>query len=253
MRDKDRDKYETFFKSFGRILKYGIYSNFGMDKDFLEDLLLFYSSTFKKLITIEEYIKDMKENQKYIYYATGESIDKIDKLPQTEFAKDKGYDILYLTEEVDEFTIKTLFKYKDKEFKSVSSESDEFANENNDTEENKELFTFMKETLGDKVNDVKASEKLKNYPVCITSKGDLSIEMEKVLKTMPNSDRVKAIKILEINPNHEIFKVLKESFEYNKGKLKALTNVLYNQALLIEGLAIDDPVEYANDVYNLIK
>jgi molecular chaperone HtpG len=250
MLKNDRDKYETFFKTFGKVIKYGVYSDWGINKDFLQDLLMFYSSKEKKLVTLDEYISRMKEDQKYIYYATGSSIEKIDRLPQTEFAKDKDYEILYLTEEVDEFAIKMLFKYKDKEFKSVSSDEEKTEEKN---EDNKDIFEFLKETLKDKVKDVKPSTKLKTHPACITSAGELSIEMEKVLKMMPNSEGVKAEKILEINTEHNLFKVIKDSFETDKEKVKTIARILYNQSLLIEGLDIEDPVEYANDIYSLIK
>lgn len=253
----DREKYAEFYKNFGRQLKYGVYTDFGMNKDVLEDLLLFYSSTEKKLVSFDEYVSRMKENQKYIYYATGESLDRIEKLPQTELIKDKGFEILYFTDDIDEFAIKMLMKYKEKEFKSVSSKDlgfdiDEKENKE-ETEENKELFNFMKETLGDKVKEVRASKRLKSHPVCLANDGELSIEMEKVLNMMPDNQNVKADKILEININHEMFNSIKKAFAEDKDKLKMLSNLLYNQALLIEGLPIDDPVQFANDICCLIK
>lgn len=251
MLKENREKYETFFKSFGRIIKYGVYNEWGQNKDFLKDLLLFYSSSEQKYVTLDEYISRIKEEQKCIYYAAGESISKIDKLPQTEFAKDKGYEILYLTEEIDEFVIKTLIKHGDYEFKSVSSDKAEVKDETPDKE--KEIFKYMSEILKDKVKYVKASNILKTHPVCITSSGEISVEMEKLLKMMPNSDGIKADKILEINTNHEMYEVIKNSYKKDKEKLKKITNVLYNQALLIEGLNVEDPVEYANDVFDLIK
>ncbi|MDP4178090.1 MAG: molecular chaperone HtpG [Bacillota bacterium] len=256
MLKNDRDKYDEFFKNFGRQLKYGVYSEFGSNKDVLQDLIMFYSSTEKKLVSLDEYVSRMKEDQKYIYYAAGDSVDKIEKLPQTETIKDKGYEILYFTEDIDEFAIRMVMKYKEKEFKNVSSgdlgfEADEKESKQQ-TEENKDLFNFIKESLNGKVKDVKASNRLKSHPVCLTNEGELSIEMEKVLNTMPNGESVKADKVLEINTNHEIFKTVKNAFESDKDKLKVISNLLYNQALLIEGLSIEDPVQYANDVCSLI-
>lgn len=257
MQKKDREKYETFFESFGKQLKYGVYSEWGKNKEVLQDLLMFYSSTEKKLVSLEEYVSRMKEEQKYIYYAVGESISRIEKLPQTELISDKGFEILYFTDEVDEFAIKMLMNYKEKEFKSVSSgdlgiEADE-KESNQQTEENKELFDFMKETLEGKIKEVRASKRLKSHPVCLASEGDLSIEMEKVLNMMPDSQNVKADKILEINTNHHMFETIKNAFKEDKDKMKMLSNLLYNQALLIEGLPIEDPVQFANDVCELIK
>jgi len=257
MLKNDRDKYDEFFKEFGSQLKYGVYSDFGMHKEELQDLLLFYSSTEKKLVSLDEYISRMKEDQKYIYYATSESVEKIAKMPQTELLEDKGFEILYFTDEIDEFAIKMLTSYKEKEFKSVSSgdlglDADEKESDK-ETEENKELFESMKEALGGKVTAVRASKRLKNHPVCLTNEGELSIEMEKVLSMMPDSPGVKADKILEINTNHEIFSALKKAFEEDKDKLSLLSNLLYSQALLIEGLTIEDPVQFANDVCRLIK
>lgn len=252
----DREKYETFYNNFSRQLKFGVYDNFGVDKDVLKDLILFYSSRKEKLTTIAEYVVDMAEDQKYIYYATGESIEKINKLPQTEFIKDKGYEILYLTDDVDEFAIKVLTNYDSKEFKSVSDsdlgiESDEKPKEEN--QEEKEIFAFMKEVLVDSVKDVRASTRLKSHPVCITSEGDLSIEMEKVLNALPtNSNKVKAERILEINVNHTAFKTIQRLYENDKDKLKKYTGILYNGALLIEGLTVEDPVAFSNDICELI-
>lgn len=254
----DREKYITFFESFGRTLKYGMYSEWGANKETIQDLLMFYSSTEKKLVTLDEYVSRMKEDQKSIYYATGESTAKIDKLPQTEIVADNGYEILYFTDEIDEFAIKVLMNYKEKEFKNVSSadmdlKTDE--NENDETqEENKDIFEFMKEALDGKVKEVRPSKRLKTHPVCLASEGELSIEMEKVLQSMPdNPGNIHAEKILEINTNHEMFEKIKNSFANDKDKLRKLSSVLYNQALLIEGLQIEDPVQYANDVYELIN
>lgn len=254
----ERDKYEEFYKSFGRQLKYGIYSDFGSNKEVLQDLLMFYSSKEKKMVTLDEYVSRMPEEQKYIYYAAGESNERIEKLPQTEVLLDKGYEILYFTDDVDEFAIRMIMKYKDKEFKSVSSgdlgiEADENKESSNDQDkENKELFECMKNTLSGKVKDVRASKRLKNHPVCLANDGDLSIEMEKILNSMPNNQNIKADKILEININHDVFKALKEAYAKDKDKLNLYTDILYNQALLIEGLSINDPVEFTNNICKIM-
>jgi molecular chaperone HtpG len=248
----EREKYEDFYDAFGRQLKYGVYSDFGQHKDDLQDLLMFYSSKEEKLVTLAEYVSRMPEDQKYIYYATGESNERIEKLPQTELVSDKGYEILYFTDEIDEFAIKMLMNYKEKEFKSVSSGDLGFEEEQKETEEevkeNKELLHSMKEILAGKVKDVRVSKRLKNHPVCLTADGEISIEMEKVLNAMPNNQEVKADKVLEINANHEVFTSLKDAYENDKEKLGLFTNLLYNQALLIEGLPIQDPVEFTNDI-----
>ncbi|AIF41999.1 molecular chaperone HtpG [Virgibacillus sp. SK37] len=251
---EDREGYEKFFESFGRQLKYGVYSDFGANKDTLQDLLLFYSSKEKKLVSLDEYASRMPEDQKYIYYATGESIDRIDKLPQTELVADKGYEILYFTDEVDEFAIKMLMQYKEKEFRSVSSGDLglDMTEENNKAEEeaasNKDLFTEMKKQLEGKVKDVKVSNRLKSHPVCLSTDGEISVEMEKVLSAMPNNQQIKAEKVLEINPDHEVYHSLKTAYESDKEKFALYTNLLYNQALLIEGLPVGDPVEFTNDI-----
>ena len=253
----DREKYETFFNAFGRQLKYGVYSDFGQNKDTLKDLLLFYSSTEEKLVTLSEYVERMKEDQKYIYYATGESHARIERLPQTEIVQDKGYEILYFTDDIDEFAIKMLLNYDEKEFKSVSSGDlgfeDDQAEEKTATEEDQAIFDQMKEILKGKVSDVRLSKRLKTHPVCLSNEGDISIEMEKVLSMMPENQGVKAEKVLEINTDHDIFKSLKQASESNKDMMETYTNVLYNQALLIEGLPVEDPVSYANDVWKVMK
>ena len=253
-----REDYEEFFKNFGMQLKYGIYSDFGMNKEKLQDLILFYSSKEKKMVTLKEYVERMKEDQKYIYYASGDSFDRIDKLPQTEVVKDKGYEILYLVDDIDEFAIKALMTYEEKEFRSVSSgdlgiENDEEDKEiETETKENKDLFEAMKSILDDKVKEVKPSKRLKNHPVCLSSEGELSIEMEKVLSMMPDGEGIKADKVLEINIDHNVFNRLKAAFEDDKEKLKLYTELLYNQALLIEGLSIEDPVEFTNNIWKLM-
>lgn len=259
MLKNDREKYEAFYENFGRQLKYGVYSDFGQNKETLQDLLMFYSSKEKKMVTLEEYVGRMKEDQKYIYYASGDSIERIDKMPQTELLSEQGYEILYFTDDVDEFAIRMLMNYKEKEFKSVSSgdlgieEKDEKENNEIEAQDNKEVFEFMKEALSDKIKDVRPSKRLKNHPVCLATDGELTIEMEKILNTMPNNQEIKAEKILEINTDHEVFKALKAAFENDKEKLKVYTNVLYNQALLIEGLAVDDPVEFTNNICKLMS
>ncbi|MDR4886327.1 molecular chaperone HtpG [Fredinandcohnia sp. QZ13] len=258
MLKNEREQYEKFYDSFGRQLKFGVYSDFGSNKDTLQDLLLFYSSKEKKLVTLDEYVSRMPEDQKYIYYATGDSVERIDKLPQTELVADKGYEILYFTEDIDEFAIKMLMKYKEKEFKSVSSsdlgfepnESDKATEE--EQNENKELFEYMKNALAGKVTDVRISKRLKTHPVCLSTDGEISIEMEKILNAMPDNQNIKADKVLEINVHHEVFQSLKTAFEQDKTKLDLYTHLLYNQALLIEGLPIQDPVEFTNDICKIM-
>lgn len=258
MLKNERDKYEKFYESFGRQLKYGIYSEFGSNKDVLQDLLMFYSSKEKKMVTLDEYIYRMPEDQKYIYYAAGESVERIEKLPQTEVILDKGYEILYFTDDVDEFAIRMLMTYKDKEFKSASSGDLGIETEENedssssDDKENKELFEDMKNILSGKVKDVRISKRLKNHPVCLSNDGELSIEMEKILNSMPNSENIKADKVLEININHDVFKSIKEAYKEDKDKLRLYTNLLYNQALLIEGLPVEDPVEFTNNICKIM-
>ncbi|KYC64397.1 molecular chaperone HtpG [Heyndrickxia coagulans] len=254
---ENREQYEAFFKSFGRQLKFGVYNEFGAHKEDLQDLLMFYSSKEKKLVTLDEYVSRMPEDQKYIYYATGESIDRIEKLPQTELVLDKGYEILYFTEDIDEFAIKMLMNYKEKEFRSVSSgdlgfETEDTKETDAEEKENKDLFAFMKEALDGKVKDVRASHRLKSHPVCFTTDGEVSIEMEKVLSAMPNGQNVKADKVLEINIHHDVFNALKEAFAHDKDKCKLYTNLLYNQARLIEGLEIEDPVAFSNDICKMM-
>ncbi len=251
----DRERYETFFKEFGRQLKFGVYSDFGANKDTLQELLLFYSSLEDKFVTLEEYISRMKEEQKYIFYAVGGSIERIKKLPQTEMVLDKGYEILYLTEDVDEFALKMLQQYQEKEFKNVSAGDlgleEESKEESVVTEEEKTLFQKMQSVLGDKVKEVKTSSRLKQHAVCLVSDGEISIEMEKVLSAMPGNGGLKAEKILEINKNHPIFEKLLSQIN-DEEKLNRYTNLLYQQARLIEGLPIEDPVEFANQICELM-
>lgn len=256
--NNEREKYEKFYKSFGLQLKFGVYNEFGANKDNLKDLLMFHSSKENKLVTLEEYVSRMTEEQKYIYYATGESITRIDHLPQTEMVKDRGYEILYLTENVDEFALKMLMNYNEKQFKSVSAgdldidtpeEKEEIKAK---SEENKEMFEFMQDKLAGKIKTVRLSQRLKSHPVCITSEGELSVEMEKVLNAMPNDQKVKADKILEINPEHPIFEKLRSLYQADKDKLAVYSDVLYNQALLIEGMSIEDPVDFSNKISELM-
>ncbi|WP_443659133.1 molecular chaperone HtpG [Clostridium algidicarnis] len=256
----EREKYEKFYESFGRQLKYGVYNDFGADKEMLQDLLMFYSSKEKKLVTLDEYISRMPESQKYIYYASGESNERIEKLPQTELVAEEGYEILYFTDDVDEFTIRMLMSYKEKEFRSVASndlgietKESEKEEEKAQKEENKELFEYMTKALSGKIKEVRASKRLKHHPVCFSNDGEISIEMEKILNSMPNNQEIKADKILEINTNHDVFKALKSAFEGDKEKLDLYTNLLYTQALLIEGLPINDPVEFTNDICKIMK
>lgn len=254
MLKNEREAYETFYEAFGRQLKFGVYDQFGAAKDELKDLLLFHSSFENKLVSLHEYVERMKEDQTYIYYATGESIHRIDLLPQAERLKEEGYEILYFTEEIDEFAIKMLQSYDDKEFKSIASGDlgldDEAANSLN--EDNKDLFAFMKQELGDRVKEVRASTRLKSHPVCLTVAGDVSIEMEKILNAMPNGGGMKAEKVLEVNADHAIFQTLQHVYTEDEAKAKQYTDLLYQQALLIEGLPIEDPVAYSNAVCALM-
>lgn len=254
----EREKYEEFFKNFGLQLKYGVYQDFGSHKDVLQDLLLFYSSSEKKLVTLKEYVSRMKEGQKFIYYACGENVDRVDKLPQTEAVKEKGYEILYLTDGVDEFSLRMLMKYDDKEFKSVSADDLGLETEEEkqaaakQVEENKDMLNFMKDALKGKVKQVILSQKLKTHPVCLSTDGAISIEMEKVLNSMPTDEKVTAQRVLEINANHPIFTKLCSLYENDQEKLKEYASLLYTQALLIEGVTIDDPVEFSNQICGLM-
>lgn len=253
-----REKYEEFYKGFGLQLKFGVYNGYGVNKDLLKDLLLFYSSSEQKLVTLAEYVSRMKEEQKVIYYACGETVARIDHLPQTELVKDKGYEILYFTDDVDEFAIQMLMEYEGKQFKSVASDDLDLDTEEEkkqleqQAEENKDLFTAMKDALGDKVKEVRLSNRLKSHPVCLANGGHISIEMEKVLNTMPNDNKVKAEKVLEINASHPIFATLKSLYIDDKEKLKTYTELLYAQALLIEGLSVEDPVALSNQICDLM-
>ena len=257
LRNNDRAKYEKFFEAFGTQIKYGIYESFGQAKDNLQELLLFRSSN-GGFTTLEEYVSRMKEEQKYIYYASGSSVARIESLPQTELVKDKGYEILYFTDHVDEFCIQMMHDYDGKEYKSVSAEDLGLETEaekeeiKKAEEDNKALFDFMTEKLAGKVKQVKLSQRLKTHPVCITSEGMLSVEMEKVLSAMPGEKGAKAEKILEINASHPIFAKLKTLFESDKDKVAEYADILYQQALLIEGMPIENPVEFTNKLCEIM-
>ncbi len=257
----DREKYEKFYKVFGLQFKFGIYQSYGAANEMLQDLLMFPSSFEGKNVTLDEYVERMKEDQKDIYYACGESKERIEMLPQLEKVKEKGYEVLYCTQDIDEFALKVLMRYKDKQFKSISDADLDLDTEEEKEqakkldEENKDMFAFMQQAISDKVKTVRLSKKLKTHPVCLSSEGGpISIEMEKVLNAMPqnNGEKVKAEKALEINPEHPIFAKLKELFESDKDKLTQYTKLLYDQALLIEGMSIEDPVEFANLVCGLM-
>lgn len=259
MLKNEREKYEEFWKAFGLQLKYGIYSDYGMNKEKLQDLLLFTSSNEQKLVTLDEYVTAMREEQKYIYYATGESVARIEQLPQTELVKDNGFEILYLTDNIDEFAVKTLAKYKDKEFKSVSA--DDLGLENAEKqeeikakeEENSGMLDELAKALDGKVTKVILSHRLKSHPVCLTSEGEISLEMEKVLNSMPTDQKIHAQRVLEINPEHSIFEKLKSISEAGDSeKLGKYAQLLYTQALLIEGMSIENPVEFSNLICELM-
>ncbi len=252
MLKNNREDYQKFYEQFKRPLKFGMYDNYGADKDFLVDLILFSSSTQEQPTTLQEYVDRMKEDQKYIYYACGESNEKIAKLPQVEAVQEEGHEILYFTEDVDEFAIKVLGKFAEKEFRSVSDAASE-TKEEATQEEHKDLFAFLKDALGDQVAEVKGTTRLKSHPVCLSSTGEISLEMEKVLNAMPNDHKVKAQRVLELNVNHPLFASLQKMQTENPDKLKKYANVLYNCALLMEGMPIDDPVAFSNDTCDLIQ
>ncbi|MDD7517341.1 molecular chaperone HtpG [Ruminococcus flavefaciens] len=259
MLKNEREKYEEFWKAFGLQIKYGIYSDFGVNKEKLQDLLMFTSSNEQKLVTLDEYVTGMREDQKYIYYATGESAARIEQLPQTELVKENGFEILYLTDNIDEFAVKSLMKYKDKEFKSVSAddlglETPEKKEElKAKEEESANLLDELKNALDGKVTKVTLSQRLKSHPVCLTSEGEISLEMEKVLNSMPTDQKIHAQRVLEINPDHEIFGKLKSlSDSGDKDKLGKYAKLLYDQALLIEGMSIENPVEFSNLICELM-
>ena len=251
----NRTNYEKFYKDFGNQLKYGIYSSYGMAKDILQDLLMFTSSYEEKLVTLEEYKNRIKEDQKKVYYASGESVNKIKMMPQVENAIEKGYEVLYLTDYLDEFTIKTMHKYEELEFVNVQDENMTSEEEQEEikrlNDENKDMLSIMKNAIG--INDVRFSNSLKNHPVSLVSEGEVSLEMEKVLKGMPNGSDVSANKILEINSNHEVYQKILNLYENKQEiELKNYTKVLYNMALLINGLSVNDPNELTEIVCDII-
>lgn len=258
MLENDRENYEKFFNSFGRELKYGMYNEFGKYKESLEDLVLFYSSKDKELVSFKEYVDRMKEDQKYIYYVASDSLDKADKLPTTEFLKDKGYEILYLIEDIDEFSLKMSREYKDFEFKSINDDDlgIDMEEENEEIEEkleeNKSLFENIGEILSSKVKEVRPTNKLKNHPVRLVNDGDISIEMEKTLQQLPGNEDLEIEKILEINMNHPVFNKLQNMEESNDENLSLYVNLLYDQSRLIEGLEIEDPVAFSNNICKLM-
>ena len=258
MLHKDRENYDKFFETFGTTLKFGVYNDYGLNKDNYKDLLMFHSSTENKLVTLDEYVDRMKEGQDKIYYACGETIDKIEMLPQVEAVKEKGYEILYLTENVDEFVVQVLLEHKEKKFVNVcandvdldtAEEKEALKKEN---EENKDMFALMKEAIGAGIQEVRFTHRLKNHPVCLTSEGALSVEMEKVINSMPNDQKVKAQTALEINDSHPIAQKIKDLYANDKEELKKYTKVLYSQARLIEGLPVENPTEISNLICEII-
>lgn len=258
MLHKNREDYEKFFTIFGTTLKFGVYNDFGLNKDNLKDLLMFHSSTENKLVTLDEYVERMKEGQDKIYYACGETVDKIELLPQVEAVKEKDYEILYLTENIDEFVVQVLMEHKEKKFINVCANdvdldtAEEKETLKKENEENKEMFTLMKETIGEGVQEVRFTHRLKNHPVCLTSEGALSVEMEKVINSMPNDQKVKAQTALEINDSHPIAQKIKDLYANDKEELKKYTQVLYAQARLIEGLPVENPTQISNLICEII-
>lgn len=259
MLKNSREDYEKFWKAFGIQVKFGVYDNYGRDKDAVEDLLMFTSSAEKKLVTLDEYVERMKEDQKYIYYAAGESAEKIELLPQTELLRDKGFEILYLTDNIDEFAVKVLMRHGDKEFRNVSEgdlgiDSEEEKEETKKlSEDNKDMLSLIKESLGGKIKEAKISDKLKSHPVCISSAGQISLEMEKILNQNPGNEKVTSEKVLELNPSHKIFGTMQKLYDSDKDKFKDYASILYDQALLIEGMPIEDPVEFSNRICALMS
>lgn len=258
MLTKERDKYEQFFKNFGNSIKYGLYEDYGINKKDLQDLVMFYSSKEDKMVTLKEYKERMKEDQNDIYYCTGSSKEAIRNMPQMEKILDKGYEVLYFLEDIDEFVIMMMRDYEGKNFKSVQNANSDFDSDDEKQEreklakDNESMLKQMSEALADKVKEVRISSRLKNNPVCLTADDGISIEMEKYLSKLPDSEEAKASKILEINPNHAVFEVLKEVGETDSDKLKDYSNLLYQQALLIEGMEIEDPVWFSNQICELM-
>ncbi len=258
MLKNERELYEKFWEAFGNQIKYGIYNEFGANKELLEDLLLFHSSKAEKLITLDEYLENLLEDQEVIYYASGENTSKIDRLPQTELVKDKGFEILYLTDEVDEFALQILGEYQGKKFKSINQGDLDLASESEKaeledaTKQHQDVLTELKEALKDYVSDVRLTNRLKSHPVCLTAEEGLSLEMEKVLQNLPEGQSAKATKILEINPQHPVFTAINNAFQDERALIKDYAKLLYDQALLIEGFSIDDPIEFSNQISSLM-
>lgn len=258
MLQNERETYEKFWAAFGNQLKYGVYHEFGANKELLQDLLLFYSSKEKRLVTLSEYVNAMPADQEFIYYASGETVAKIDRLPQTELIKDKGYEILYLTDEVDEFALQILHEYQTKKFKSINQGELDLLSEaekealNETTKEHEALLATLKQTLTDYVSDVRLTSRLKSHPVCLTATEGVSLEMEKVLQALPTGEQAKAEKILEINPEHPVFQALIKIQAENPETLAEYARLLYDQALLIEGFSIEDPLEFSNQISRLL-
>ena len=258
MLNNDREKYEQFWKAFGLQMKYGLYDNYGAKKDELKDLVLFTSSAEKKLTSLKEYVSRMKPEQKYIYYGCGETVERVLSLPQAETLQEKGFEMLCLTDNVDEFALRMLMKYDDKEFRNISSDDLELESTEEKekvkelAEENKDMLAFVKESLGDKVQDVRLSGKLKSHAVCITTDGMISTEMEKVLNAMPAQEKIKAQRVLEINGEHPIFQRLQELYQSDKERLKLYAEILYDQALLLEGISLEDPSDFSQKLCQLL-
>lgn len=259
MLENERDKYEEFFKTFGVNIKYGIYDNYGAKKDELKDLVIFYSSKEKKNITLKEYVNKMDKEDDAIYYACGETISKIDMMPQVESLKDKNKEVLYLTDYVDEFVLKMLDKYEDKKFVNIASNDFDLSSKEEKealkkkNEEDKEMFLFMKESLNDEVSQIRYTNKLKKHPLCLTSDGEVTVEMQKVINAMPTDEHVNAKLVLEINEEHDIAKKIKELYKTDKEMLKKYTKILYDEARLIEGLPVSNPTELSSLVCELLS
>jgi len=261
--ESEPEKYEGFYKSFGIQLKYGILNAFGANRDLLSDLIMFYSSKAEKLIPITDYVKNMSEEQKYIYYAGGESVALLDKLPQAEQIREKGYEILYLTDEIDEFVVRTLMKFEEKEFRSVNDdelglENDEDTKEAERQEtENKDLLELVKESLDGNIAAAKMSSKLKSHPVCLAAQGEISLEMERYFKAMQGRQEnmlgeMRAQRVLELNAGHPSFSALKDAFENDKEKAAKYAKLLYGQALLTAGIPLEDPTAFSELISSLL-
>lgn len=259
MLENERETYESFFKTFGVNIKYGVYDNYGEKKDELKDLVIFYSSKEKKMVTLKEYVSRMNKEDDTIYYACGETIDKIDMMPQVENLKDKKKEVLYLTDYVDEFVLKMLDKYEDKKFINIASNDFDLSSEEEKeelkkkNENDKEMFEFMKNELGDEVSLIRYTNKLKNHPICLTSEGNVTVEMQKVINAMPTDEHIDAKLVLEINEDHEIAKKIKKLYEKDKETLKKYTKILYDEARLIEGLPVENPTELSNLVCEMLS